>query len=111
MNSYTPLSLEAERLLKIASNLDDNLKAMPIKVIRDSRGNDWLIDVSPDDTAKYIALKQLVKDTFNNAENAFKAAEADLKQRNAGRCILSETPPIDGTVTYDYETGIVTITT
>ena len=82
MNSYTPLSLEAERLLKIASNLDDNLKEMPIKVIRDSRGNDWLIDVSPDDTAKYIALKQLVKDAFNNAENAFKAVEADLKQRN-----------------------------
>lgn len=40
MDSYTPLSLEAERLLKIASNLDDNLKAMPIKVIRDNLNNE-----------------------------------------------------------------------
>ncbi len=111
MDNYTPLSLEAERLLKIANDLADKLNAMPIKVIRDSRGNDWLIDVSPDDTAKYIALKQLVKNAVEAAESAFKAARADLKQRNAEQCILSETPPIEGTVTYDYETGIVKITT
>ena len=83
MDNYTPLSLEAERLLKIANDLADKLNAMPIKVIRDSRGNDWLIDVSPDDTAKYIALKQLVKNAVEAAESAFNAARADLKQRNA----------------------------
>ena len=88
MDNYTPLSLEAERLNKIASDLNDLYEQQPS-----------------------VELKEQVTAAVEAAESAFKAAEADLKQRNAGRCILSETPPIDGTVTYDYETGIVKITT
>ena len=87
MNSYTPLSLEAERLLKVANDLNKS----------------FLLFGKPTEAE--------VKAAIEAAENAFKAAEADLKQRNAGRCILSETEPIEGTVTYDYETGIVKITT
>jgi len=86
MENYTPLSLEAERLNKIASDLND------------------LYEQQPSDE-----LKEQVEAAVKAAENAYKIADADLKQRNAGRCLLSETEPINGTVTYDYETGIVHI--
>ena len=88
MDNYTPLSLEAERLNKIASDLNDLYEQQPS-----------------------AELKEQVTAAVEAAESAFKAARADLKQRNAEQCILSETPPIEGTVTYDYETGIVKITT
>ena len=88
MDNYTPLSLEAERLLKIASDLNDLYEQQPS-----------------------AELKEQSDAALNEAIKAYEIAEADLKQRNAGRCILSETEPIEGTVTYDYETGIVKITT
>jgi len=86
MENYTPLSLEAERLNKIASDLND------------------LYEQQPSDE-----LKEQVEAAVKAAENAYKIAKADLTQRNKGRCILNETPPVNGTVTYDYETGIVHI--
>ena len=79
MDNYTPLSLEAERLLKVANDLNKS----------------FLLFGKPTEAE--------VKAAIEAAENAIKAAEADLKQRNAGRCILSETPPIDGTVTYEFK--------
>ena len=83
---YTPLSKETLRLVKIASDLNE------------------LYEQQPSDE-----LKEQVDAAVNAAENAYKIAKADITQRNAGRCLLSETEPIDGTVTYDYETGTVKI--
>jgi len=83
---YTPLSKETLRLLKIASDLNDLYEQQPSN-----------------------ELKEQVDAAVNAAKNAYKIAKADLTQRNAGRCLLSEIPPIDGTVTYDYETGTVKI--
>lgn len=83
---YTPLSKEVLRLVKIASDLND------------------LYEQQPSD-----GLKEQVDAAHKAAVEAYKIADADLTQRNAVRCILSETPPIDETVTYDYATGIVHI--
>ena len=93
---YTPLSKETLRLVKIASDLNDLYELA-------SDLND-LYEQQPS-----AELKEQVDAAVKAAENAYKIAKADLTQRNAGRCLLSETPPIDGTVTYDYETGIVHI--
>jgi hypothetical protein len=93
---YTPLSKETLRLVKIASDLNDLYELA-------SDLND-LYEQQPS-----AELKEQVDAAVKAAENAYKIADADLKQRNAGRCLLSETEPINGTVTYDYETGIVHI--
>lgn len=83
---YTPLSKETLRLVKIASDLNDLYEQQPSN-----------------------ELKEQVEAAVKAAENAYKIAKEDLTQRNTGRCLISETEPINGMVTYDYETGIVHI--
>ena len=65
MDNLTPLYQEAERLLKVANDLNKS----------------FLLFGKPTEAE--------VKAAIEAAENAFKAARADLKQRNAEQCILS----------------------
>lgn len=67
MENYTPLSLEAERLNKIASDLND------------------LYEQQPSDE-----LKEQVDAAVKAAENAYKIAKADITQRNAGGACLAK---------------------